>query len=302
KIFKWAFEVGGEYEFSKRDGKPISGWLEFKHNLAVKLVLHKIRDLFGGRTKVYNCGGSAFSGEISEFFYRAGVLLLQGYGMTECFVICVSTPERNKFGTCGPVVPLMDVRISPEGEIQAKSPAMMKGYYKDPELTAEVITEDGYMKTGDVGFVDDQGYINITDRIKDLFKTSGGKYVAPQQIETMLKDDFYIESVAAVGDGRKYVSALIVPSFEALENYARKNNISFNSREELVKSPQIQEFYRQRINERTVDLGQVEKIKKFTLLPNEFTQETGELTATQKIKRKVVNQMYADVIDAMYVD
>ncbi|MGE5455052.1 MAG: AMP-dependent synthetase/ligase, partial [Methylocystaceae bacterium] len=302
KIFQWAFKVGGEYQFAKRDGKPISGWLERKHNLAVKLVLHKIRDVFGGRTKVYNCGGSAFSAEISEFFYRAGVMLLQGYGMTESFCISVANPEYNKFGTCGRVVPLFDVRISPEGEIQSKSPSTMIGYYKQPELTKEVFTEDGYMKTGDVGHIDEEGYIVITDRIKDLFKTSGGKYIAPQQIETLLKDDFYFENVAAIGDGRKYVSALIVPSFEPLQNYAKKNNIAFTSREDLVKNPKIIDFYRKKIDERTADLGQVEKIKKFTLLTREFSQEDGELTPTQKIKRKVINQMYADEIEAMYVD
>ncbi|MGE5372507.1 MAG: AMP-dependent synthetase/ligase [Solirubrobacterales bacterium] len=300
KLFAWALEVGKEVGYLNKEHQPIPFGLGLKHKLASKLVLSKISNIFGGRTKVYNCGGSAFSGEIAEFFFSAGVLLLQGYGMTECFVISVSNPERNKFGTCGPVVPLMEIRISPEGEIQAKGPSMTQGYYKNPELTAQLFTEDGWIRTGDIGHIDAQGYINITDRLKDMFKTSGGKYIAPQQIETMLKDDFYIESVAAIGDGRKFVSALLVPSFVALEAWAVKNGISYKSHEDLCQNPAVIKFYRDRIDEQTADLGQVEKIKKFTLLPNEFTQETGELTPTQKIKRRVINEKYQAVIEAMY--
>ncbi|HPF21221.1 MAG TPA: AMP-binding protein, partial [Syntrophomonas sp.] len=236
------------------------------------------------------------------FFFNAGVLLLQGYGMTECFVITVANPEHNKFGTCGPVVPLMEVKFSEEGEILAKSPSMMKGYYKDPQLTRESLTEDGFMKTGDVGFIDEEGYLSITDRIKDMMKTSGGKYIAPQHIETLLKEDFYIDNAATIGDQRQYVSALICPSFEALEGWAKAKGISYASREELVQNPEVIAFYRELVDNRTKDLGQVEKIKKFTLLPNEFAQETGELTATMKIKRKAINEIYADAIEAMYVE
>ena len=300
KLFWWAMDVGGKVGYLKKDRKPIPLGLSLKFKLADKLVLHNIKDVFGGRNKVFNCGGSAFSGEISEFFFKGGVFLLQGYGMTECFVICVSTPERNKFGTCGPPVPLMQVRISPEGEIQAKGPSMMQGYYKNPELTKQMFTEDGWIKTGDKGFIDDEGYIVITDRIKDMFKTSGGKYIAPQQIETLLKEDFYIEQAAAVGDGRKFVSALVVPAFEALEGWLQKNGISYSSREEMVQRPEVLDFYRQRIEARTADLGQVEKVKRFTLLPEDFTQEAGELTPTQKIKRKTINEKYQAQIEAMY--
>lgn len=302
KIFNWALAIGGEYQGRKRDKRFIGPWLGFRHAVAYALVLKKIKSIFGGRNKVFNCGGSAFSGEIAEFFFKAGVLLLQGYGLTECFVISVANPEHNKFGTCGPVVPLMQVRISPEGEIQAKSPSMMKGYWNKPELTKEMFTEDGWIKTGDVGFIDEEGYVTITDRIKELFKTSGGKYISPQQIETLLKEDIYFEQVAAIGDQRKFVSALIVPGFEPLVNWAKKNDIRFSSREELLKHPEVQKLYREKIDYYTRDLGQVEKIKKFTLLPKEFTQEDGEITATQKIKRKAINQRYKDIIDAMYAE
>jgi len=300
KLFDWAFKVGGQYHSRIRDQKPIPAGLNIKYSLAHKLVLGKVQAIFGGRTKVYNCGGAAFSAEISEFFFNAGVLLLQGYGMTECFVITVANPTHNKFGTCGPVVPLMDVKIADDGEILAKGPSMMTGYYKNPELTQESLTEDGYMKTGDIGMIDSEGYLSITDRKKDMMKTSGGKYIAPQHIETLLKEDYYFDNVAVIGDGRQYVSALVVPTFEALENWARSKNISWATREELVKKPEVQEFYRQRIDERTKDLGQVEKVKKFILLPNEFTQETGELTATQKIKRPTISKIYQKEIETMY--
>jgi len=302
KIFNWALDIGGKVAYLKKDQKPVPFGLKFKHKIADKLILHKVRDLFGGRNKVYNCGGSAFSGEISEFFFKCGVLLLQGYGMTECFVITVSNPTRNKFGTCGPVVPLMKVRISDEGEIQAKSPSQTQGYWNKPELTKSLFTEDGWVKTGDIGHIDEEGYLVITDRLKDMFKTSGGKYVAPQQIETLLKEDIFFEQVAAVGDGRKYVSALVVPSFEQLEIYCEKAGIKYSSREELVTKPEIIQLYRERIDARTEALGQVEKVKKFTLLPDEFSQENGELTPTFKIKRKIISERYKNVISSMYTD
>ncbi|HZK83187.1 MAG TPA: long-chain fatty acid--CoA ligase [Desulfosporosinus sp.] len=301
KIFNWGLEIGGQVGHLKKDAKPIPLGLRLQYAIADKLVLRKIQTIFGGRTKVYNCGGAAFSGEISKFFFNAGVLLLQGYGMTECFVLSVANPTHNKFGTCGPVVPLIDVRISDEGEIQAKGPSMIKGYYKNPELTKESFTEDGYMKTGDVGFIDEDGYITITDRIKDLMKTSNGKYIAPQKIETLLKEDFYFEDVATIGDSRQYVTALIVPSYEALKNYATKNAIEFSSIEEMLTNPEIIQFYQDRINHRTKDLGHVEQIKRFKLLPNAFTQETGEVTATGKLKRNAITERYKEEIEAMYV-
>jgi long-chain acyl-CoA synthetase len=300
KIFNWAFEIGGQYQYRKRDGKSIGIGLAFKHMLAKALVLKKIRGIFGGRTKIYNCGGSAFSAEISEFFFKAGILLLQGYGMTECFVISVANQTHNKFGTCGPVVPLMNVRISPEGEIQAKGPSMTQGYWQKSELTKELFTDDGWIKTGDAGIIDAEGYVVITDRIKDLMKTSGGKYISPQQIENLLTEDFYIEQAATIGDGMKYVSALVVPSRDPLQTYAKKQGIPFATHADLIGNPLIIEFYRNKIDELTKDLGQVEKVKKFTLLPNEFTQQAGEITPTQKLRRKIIHEQYKDTINEMY--
>ena len=301
-LFNWALNTGGRFAALNRDRQPVPVFLAFQHRLAEKLVLGKIRAIFGGRNKLFNCGGSAFSAEIAEFFFNAGVLLLQGYGLTECFPICIANETHNKFGTCGPVLPLVDVRVSSEGEIQARGPAVMQGYYKKPELTREMFTEDGWIKTGDIGTVDAEGYLTITDRIKDMMKTSGGKYIAPQHIETLLKEDYFMDQAAVIGDGRKYVSALIVPSFEQLENHAAEQGITFSSREELLKNPGILSFYRERIDYRTRHLGQVEKVKQFTLLPREFSQENGEMTPTQKIRRKVINAHFKDIIDVMYPD
>ncbi|MCE5273953.1 MAG: long-chain fatty acid--CoA ligase [Syntrophaceae bacterium] len=300
KLFGWAVETGGKVAVRKRDGQDIPALLQIQYALADKLVLQKIKALFGGRTKFYNVGGAAFSAEIAEFFFKAGVLLLLGYGLTECFPICIANEKHNKFGTSGPVLPMVEVRISDEGEIQARGPSVMLGYYKKPEATREVFTPDGWFRTGDVGTIDGEGYVTITDRIKDLFKTSGGKYIAPQKIETLLNEDFYIEQSSVIGNGRQYVSALIVPSFDQLEKYAREQGIRHTSREELIGRPEILSFYRRRIDQLTESLGQVEKIKKFTLLANEFSQEAREITPTQKLRRNVIKERYADFIDEMY--
>lgn len=306
RLFNWSFKVGREYQLYIKEARQLPGSLNYKHRIARKLVLDKVRANFGGRTKLYNCGGSAFSAEVAEFFWIAGVPLLQGYGLTECFCICISNREKNKFGTCGPVSPLMEVKLTPQAdgnrEIRAKSPSTFAGYYRRPDLTQEVFDEEGFVRTGDAGVFDENGFLVITDRIKDLFKTSGGKYIAPQQIENLLKTDYFIADVAAVGDRRKYVAALVVPNFESLELWAQAQGLSYRSREELVGMPEVVSLYQTRIEEATTDLGPVEKIKRFTLLPHPFSQETGELTPTLKIKRKVIDEIYAGEIAAMYED
>lgn len=301
KLFGWAVETGGKVAYRKRDEQEIPILLHIQYLLADKLVLRKIRAIFGGRTEFYNVGGAAFSAEIAEFFFKTGVLLLQGYGLTECFPICIANPTHNKFGTTGPVLPMVEVRFSDIGEIQVRGPSLMKGYYKKPELTEQCFTPDGWLKTGDVGTIDSEGFITITDRIKDLMKTSGGKYIAPQKIETLLNEDLYIEQSVTIGDGRNYVSALIVPNFQKLEKYAQKNGISVASREDLIQRPEILDFYQKRVDHITQSLGQVEKIKKFTLLIHELTQEAKEITPTQKIRRNVINERYKEIINSMYV-
>jgi len=275
-----------------------------KRKIADKLVLHKVRALFGTNFHHFNYGGAPLNPQIEKFFFYCGVLVTSGYGLTETSpVLAMNGTHCFKFGSVGPAAPLVDIRIDPyNGEIQAKGPNIVKEYYKKPEHTKEAFTEDGWFRTGDIGRFDEDGYLYITDRLKDLIITSGGKNIAPQLIENLMAEDHFIEYIAVVGDGRKYVSALIVPTYVNLEDWAKKEEITFASRTELIKNPKVLTFYEKIINERQKSLGQVEHIKKFTLLENEFSQETGEITPTMKVKRKVVQEKYKDLIEAMYED
>ena len=300
KLFGWALNIGSQYYPLYHKKKSIPMGLKFKHAIAKKLVLSKVQDAVGGRCKFFHVGGAPFNPEINRFFYNAGLNMGLGYGMTEIFVVCVCTPEDIGFGTSGKPVPLMKVRVSDEGELQMTSPAQMAGYWKKEEATKAMFTSDGWIKSGDVGEITPEGYIKITDRIKELIITAGGKNISPLLIETSIKEDIYVDQAVAIGDGRKYISALIVPSFELLMQYASEKGIAFTGKEDLVNHPEIINFYRERIDEATKDLGQVEKIKNFRLLPNELTQESGELTPTSKLKRKAINQNYNNIIDSLY--
>jgi len=304
KIFHWSTGIGKKHGEMVLAGKQPGPLLALKRRIAGKLVLGKIKALFGTNLHHVNYGGAALNAEIERFFFYCGVLVLSGYGLTETSpVISMNGPHCFKFGSIGPANPLVDIRIDPEtGEIQAKGPNIFKEYYKKPDKTKEAFTDDGWFRTGDIGRFDEDGYLYITDRLKDLIVTSGGKNIAPQMIELIMAEDHMIEYIAVVGDGRKYVSALIVPSFENLEDWAVKNGIAFSTREDLIKNQQVLDMFGKIIDKRQADLGQVEKIKRFTLLPKEFSQETGEITPTMKIKRKVVQDKYRDLIDAMYVE
>ncbi|MFO7568637.1 MAG: long-chain fatty acid--CoA ligase [Smithellaceae bacterium] len=300
KIFNWAISTGREYAYKKKDHKMIGPVLKIKHALADKLVLSNIRAVVGGPKNFFSAGGAPLSREIEEFFFAAGLLVCQGYGLTETSpMISCNSPGAFKFGTVGKPILGCEVRIGEFGEIQARGANIMKGYYKKPKETEETFV-DGWFKTGDVGIIDEDGFLIITDRIKDLIITAQGKNVAPQHIEMAIGKDFFIEQIVTIGDKRKYISALIVPAFAALEQYARDNNIAFESREDLVKKPEIIAFYGKRIDDLSVELANYEKIVRFTLVPNEFTQDAGELTPTMKIKRKFVAQKYQDMIDKMY--
>lgn len=302
KLFAWAQEIGSQYYPLYHHRQPIPLGLKIKHAVAKKLVLSKIQNVVGGRCKFFHVGGAPFNPEINRFFYNAGLNMGLGYGMTEIFVVCVCTPEDIGFGTSGKPVPLMKVRISDDGELQMTSPAQMVGYWKKEEATKAMFTPDGWIKSGDVGEITPEGYIKITDRIKELIITAGGKNISPLLIETNMKEDIYIDQAVAIGDGKKYISALVVPSFDLLAQYANEKGIVYEKREDLVKHPDILKFYRERIDEATKDLGQVEKVKTFTLLPNELTQETGELTPTSKLRRKVISQKFTDIINSMYTE
>ena len=300
RVFHWAIAVGTEYQAQLQQGGSIGFVLKQKHALADKLVLSKIRQVVGGRKNFFSAGGAPLSKDIEIFFLAAGLLVCQGYGLTECApMVSFNTPKAFKFGTVGKLIPECEVKIADNGEILVKGAGVMLGYYKKEEATTAVLS-DGWFATGDVGEFDDDGYLRITDRIKNLIITSGGKNIAPQHIETELAKAHYIEQMIVIGDRRKFITALIVPNFEVLESYAKENDISFSSREELVQKPEIIAFYRNHIDQHSQELATYEQVKQFTLLPALFTQENGEITPTQKMKRKVILQKYDADIDAMY--
>jgi len=300
RLFHWAIRVGWQAFLLKNEQRPIPTLLNLQHKIAEALVLKKLQGIVGGRIRFFPCAGAPLSQKIEEFFHAAGITIAYGYGLTET---CATVTCHEKFhlrpGTVGKPVPGVEVKIAENDEILVKGGTVTKGYYKKPEATAEAFTADGWFRTGDAGLIED-GYLTITDRIKDLMKTSGGKYIAPQLIETLIGNDYYVEQVSVIGDLRQYVTALIVPAFPALEEYARKEAIPFASREELLRHPAIVRFYDERIRENTRSLARYETVKRFVLLAEPFTQEAGEITPTLKLKRKVINQHYGEIIETMY--
>ncbi len=299
-MFHWAIGVGSAYQYRRKENRSVGFWLNWQHNLAHRLVLSKIQDVVGGPKNFFSAGGAPLAREIEEFFFAAGLLVCEGYGLTETSpMVTFNTPKAFKFGTGGRPIPDCQIKFGPDGEILVKSPSLTQGYYNKPEDTA-VAFVDGWFRTGDVGEFDDEGFLRITDRIKDLIITSGGKNIAPQRIETAVAKDHYIEQFIAIGDRRKFISALVVPNFAALEQYAQAQGITFTAVADLVQHPAVVAFYRERIEAASQELANYERVKAFTLLPAPFTQETGELTPTQKIKRKVVAEKYAALIEGMY--
>jgi long-chain acyl-CoA synthetase len=301
RLFHWAIGVGRAYGNLYKDRKPIPFGVRLRHAVADRLVLKKLQAIVGGRIKFFPCAGAPLSQEIEEFFYAAGIYVCYGYGLTETTAtVTCHEPHHFRFGTVGKPLPTIEVRIGAESEIQVRGPIVMKGYYRKPDATAEVFTPDGWFRTGDAGLIEDGVYLRITERLKDLIKTAGGKYIAPQLIESTIGADLYVEQIAVIGDRRPYVTALVVPSFLNLEPWATEKGIAFGSREELVRNEQVQRFYRERIDARSGDLARFEQIKKFTLLPKELTVEGGEITPTLKVRRRAVEARYAEVIEGMY--
>jgi long-chain acyl-CoA synthetase len=255
----------------------------------------------GGRIRLFISGGAPLAREIAEFFGAAGLPILEGYGLTETSpVIAVNLPDRMRPGTVGPPLTGVEVKIAEDGEILTRGPNVMKGYYKKPEATAEVIDKDGWFQTGDIGHLDADGFLVITDRKKDILVTSGGKNIAPQPIENRLKTDKFFTEVVMIGNKRNFPAALVVPNFDALEAWAKAQGIPFTSREDLVAKPEVVSFYHTRVSGLLPELAQFERIKKLGLLTKEFTVESGELTPTLKVKRRVIEQNYKDLIDGMY--
>lgn len=301
KIFNWSLGIGKQYAELKKTEKEIPFGLKAKHGLADLLVFSKMKEKLGGRLWFTPCGGASISPEVTEFFDAIGLHLTVGYGLTETTATLSLFPfTKYKYGSCGKILPGVEIRIGAENEIQARGSGIMKGYFNKPEETKNVFTEDGWFKTGDAGNIDDQGNLTITERIKDLLKTSNGKYIAPQQVENILSNNNYIQQVMVVAEGRQFVSALIVPNFEFLKGELSKMNIPFTSWNEIVKNEAVNKLYKTKIEEFQTSLASFEKVKKFVLMPAEFEIGSGEITPTLKIKRKVVSEKYKDLIEQMY--
>jgi long-chain acyl-CoA synthetase len=301
RIFHWALGVGRRRFRHQVEGTTPSPGLRLQAALADALVFSKIRARTGGRLRLFVSGGAPLPREIAEFFGAIGLLILEGYGLTETSpVISVNLPHRMRPGTVGPPIEGVEVKIADDGEILTRGPHVMKGYYGKPEATAEAIDADGFFHTGDIGRIDPQGFLLITDRKKDILVTSGGKNIAPQPIENRLKTGAFIAEVVMVGNNRHFPAALVVPKFEALEKWAHAKGMVFASREELVASPGVVQHYEQEIERLSHDLAQFEKIKKVALLPRELSIETGELTPKLSVKRRVVEAKYKHLIDRLY--
>jgi len=300
KIFFWAVNIGKKYGAKEVNKQPISGYLRFRRKIANKLVFSKIIEKTGGRIRFFVSGGAALSKDIAEFFYAIGLIVLEGYGLTETSpVISVNTLDNLRFGAVGKVIPDVEVKIAGDGEILTRGPNVMKGYYKKEVETREAI-KDGWFYTGDIGYLDEDGYLVITDRKKDIFVTSGGKNVAPQLIENILKTNLYVSNAVVVGDNRRFISALIIPNFEKLEEYAKANNIVYENASDLVKNDKIVEFIQQEIDRTSTSLASYEKVKKIALLEREFEIEEGEITPSLKVKRNIIGEKYENLIYSIY--
>ncbi|HOX25851.1 MAG TPA: long-chain fatty acid--CoA ligase [Candidatus Krumholzibacteria bacterium] len=301
RIFGWALRIGREFHERRLRGRAISPWLRWRYALADQLALKRIRAVVGGPKNFFAAGGAALAREIEETFLSAGLLVCQGYGLTETspMITCNSAADL-RFGTVGRPVRECEVRIGEESEVQVRGPNVMLGYWNRPDDTAAAFTADGWLRTGDVGVLDADGFLRITDRLKDLIVTSGGKNIAPASIEMQVGKDHYIEQIAVVGDGQRFVGALILPSFEALEAWAAEQRIRFADRAELLRNHRVIEFIRERIHRQSIDLAGFERIKRFHLLEKGFSLARGEITPTLKLKRKVIQEHYKDVIARLY--
>ena len=283
-------------------GKERTGWFKVKHSLADKLIFSKLKAALGmDRLKFAVSGGGPLSVSDAEFFLGMGITVLEGFGLTETTPVTnVNRPGMIKPGTVGPPVKDTEIKIAEDGEILIRGPQVMLGYYKNEEATREVINEEGYFCTGDIGRVDEDQCLMITGRKKEIIVTAGGKNIAPQNLENSLKGSRFVEQVSVIGDRRKYLSALIVPNFEELTKWADKVGISYQNQQDLVKDEKVQHLYEKVIAKYMRPFSRAEQIRKFCILPDEWTQETGELTPTLKCKRRIIEEKYCDEIDCMY--
>jgi long-chain acyl-CoA synthetase len=299
KLFFWALNLGLKFDTQKDLGFVYNTELA----LANKIIFNKWREALGGNLRCIVSGGGALQPRLARVFWAAGIRVMEGYGLTETSpVIAVNgyEAENNMIGAVGPLIDNMEVKIAPDGEILTRSSCVMKGYYNKPELTAEAIDKDGWFHTGDIGeFVNDR-FLKITDRKKEMFKTSGGKYIAPQVLENKMKEDPLIEQMMVVGADQKFPGALIIPAFDELKAWAAKNGVAAKANAELVKDEKVQRLYHDLLHKYNQSFAQWEQVKKFVLLPEQWTVETGEMTPTMKVKRKVISENNKAVIEGLY--
>ncbi len=301
KIFYWSIGVGRKYVHHIMKKQPIPFALNARFKIAKKLVFDKLSERVGGQLRFFVSGGAPLSAEIAEFFASAGLIILEGYGLTETSpVISVNLLDNFKFGTVGPPLPNVEVKIAEDGEILTRGPHVMVGYFKKEEATKEVIDEEGWFHTGDIGLIDEDGFLKITDRKKNIIVTSGGKNIAPQPIENALTTTQYIEQAVVIGDKRKYCTAIIVPALEAVKNWAAEQGKTVNTYDDLLKLEGLRELIRQEIDKVNTNLARYETIKDFIFAKEPFSIDSGELTPSLKVKRNVVEQRYRQEIDQMY--
>jgi len=301
KIFFWAKRAGEQWATLAIAGLPVPRGLAFKKKIADRLVFSKLQARTGGRIRFFVSGAAPLSADIAKFFYSAGLPVIEGYGLTESSPVLTLNPlDRIKLGTVGRAIPGVELKIASDGEILARGPNIMQGYYKLPEATKEMLDADGWLHTGDIGELDSDGYLKITDRKKELLKTAGGKYIAPQPIEGMIKRNKFVANAVLYGDRRKYPIVLVVPNFDNLERWAKERNLSYHSKAELIQLADVQAKVEREVMSMLKELAKFETPKKVLLLENDFTIESGELTPTLKVKRRVVEKRYKDQIDATY--
>jgi long-chain acyl-CoA synthetase len=306
-LANWAFGIARQWSELASEGKPVPLSLQWKHRVADLLVLSKWRAAMGGRIRTLVAGGAALEPELGHVFYGAGLPIYQGYGLSESSpTISCNTPRANRIGSVGKPAAGVLVKIAEDGEILASGSNIMQGYYNRPDATAETLETDAegrvWLHTGDIGHLDADGYLYITDRKKDLLKTSGGKYIAPQPIENAIKRSRFVNQVVVIGDDRKFPAALIVPHLDMLKGYAAHKQIAYNNPAELLTHPQIIGLFERQVDKYTPELAQYEKIKGVALLEKEMTIESGELTPTLKVKRRVVMEKYKDLINRLYAE
>jgi long-chain acyl-CoA synthetase len=300
KLFHWAVNVGSAVVSRRAAKKPVGPWLKLNYALADALIFVKIRKLFGGRMKLFASGGAHLQEEIDIFFRAIGIPIMHGYGLTEATcTVTLNTRDDFKPGTLGLPLPGVKISTAEDGEILVGGDLVMKGYYNRPEDSAEVLV-GGWLHTGDIGYIDEQGYLVMTDRKKDILVTSGGKNISPQRLETLLRISRFIEQAVIIAERRRFVSALIVPDFLQLKQFCAGARIDYTVPADMVKKPEIIKLYEAEVDKVNDSLDSYEKIKSFVLMPMEFTSEAGELTYTLKVKRRVVDEKYRTTIDKMY--